>query len=75
VVVGWLQKLQGYFYWVFLRNLDLCFFGAVTFVTFVTFCYIYIGSRDSRGLVFVFFVICCCGGGYCLLRRLLLLHV
>jgi len=32
-------------------------------VTFVTFCYIYIESRGSRGFVFVFFVICCCGGG------------
>ena len=33
-----------------LRNLDLYLFGAVTFVTFVTFCYIYIDSRGSRGL-------------------------
>ena len=29
----------------------------------MTFCYIYIESRGSRGFVFVFFVICCCGGG------------
>ena len=40
-VLGWLQKLQSYFYGVFcvekLRNLDLCLFGTVTFVTFVTF--------------------------------------
>jgi len=33
-----------------LRNLDLCLFETVTFVTFVTFCYIYIDSRGSRGL-------------------------
>ena len=61
-VFGGLQRLHGYmcgvlvdpsncFYGFFcvekLRNLDLCLFGAVTFVTF---CYIYIDSRGSRGL-------------------------
>lgn len=40
-VLGGLQKLQSYFCGVFcvekLRNLDLCLFGIVTFVTNVTF--------------------------------------